>query len=87
MFKVNNLVFDLIIFVSIYIGKCFFILKFSLSNLSRIVIIRLMKKKEFKVRILLYNFIIELFVIIRWCIFNSIDLGIWGSRFYFLICR
>lgn len=55
--KDNNPVFDLIISVSTYIGKCSFISKFSLSNLSRTAITELTKKKELKARILSHNFI------------------------------
>lgn len=87
LLKDNNPVFDLIISVSTYIGKCSFISKFSLSNLSRTVITELTKKKELKARILSHNFITELFAITRWCIPNSTDPGIRGSRPYSPIRR
>lgn len=81
------IVFDLIISVSTYFGKCSFISKFSLSNLSRTAITELTKKKELKARILSHNFITELFAITRWCIPNSTDPGIRGSRPYSPIRR
>lgn len=87
LLKANNPVFDLIISVSTYIGKCSFISRFSLSNLSRTAITRLTKKKELKARILSHNFITELFAITRWCIPNSTDPGIRGSRPYSPIRR
>lgn len=87
LLKANNPVFDLIISVSTYIGKCSFISKFSLSNLSRTAITELTKKKELKARILPHNFITELFAITRWCIPNSTDPGIRGSRPYSPIRR